>query len=70
MCLPFDYDMGVISSVMNPSNSIFSAGDIYCFFLWRGEGRFTDKWKVGGHFFSQAFRWWALNGLIAGKIER
>ena len=40
MCLPFDYDMGVISSVMNPSNSIFSAGDIYCFFLWRGGGAF------------------------------
>lgn len=52
MCLPFDYDMGVISSVMNPSNSIFSAGDIYWFFLCgAGEGRFTDEWKVGGRFF-------------------
>ena len=41
MCLPFDYDMGVISSVMNPSNSIFSAGDIYWFFfVWRGGGAF------------------------------
>lgn len=71
MCLPFDYDMGVISSVMNPSNLIFSAEDIYWFFFCgAGEGRFTDEWKVGGRFFSQVFRWWALNGLIAGKIER
>ena len=40
MCLPFDYDMGVISSVMNPSNSIFSAGDIYCFFFVARGGAF------------------------------
>jgi len=51
VCLPFDYDMDVISSVMNPSNSIFSAWSIYCFFFLArgggGGGRITDGWKVG-----------------------
>lgn len=54
MCLPFDYDMDVISSVMNPSNSIFSAWSIYCFFFFgaRGRGRGAYyRWMESGTLF-------------------